>query len=97
MKVNIGGQQVLIDFQHAHFSPAPLNGVLVKGSTTAIANLGVDPVNGAERVESAVAWCSAKDSFDKVKGRKVALTRLLAAMKLPKEARREVWNVYNRR
>lgn len=97
MKVTLAGSQVMIDFQHAHFPPTPMNGVQVKGSTTAIANLGTDPINGVDRMESAVSWCSSKDQFDKAKGRKVSLTRLLEKLAISKEQRKVVWDVYHQR
>jgi hypothetical protein len=71
-----------------------LNGVTVVGSTTAIVNLGTDPVNGVDRTVSAVAWCSSKDQFNREKGRKVALTRLLRQLDLPKDQRKAVWDEY---
>lgn len=41
-----------------------------------------------------ISCCAAGDPFNKAIGRKVALARTMQTAKLPKEIRKQVWNVY---
>jgi hypothetical protein len=95
MRVELSSGQVLqIDWEHAHFNPpTSIDGVLVQGSTTCI----VGPVEQPEQSVGAVAFCSIRDTFEKEKGRKVSLTRVLRKAGLPKADRERIWNAYRRR
>lgn len=45
-------------------------------------------------VRAVVAFCSVKDNFDRSKGRKVALTKMLNAAGFDKEQRTTFWHDY---
>lgn len=51
----------------------------------------------ARLVGHATAECSPLDNFEKATGRKVALTKALAWMKMGKEDRSHVWEAYQNR
>lgn len=50
-------------------------------------------VDSIEDVYIGYSYCHPKDQFNKITGRKMALTR--AIEDLPREERREIWEVYH--
>ncbi len=57
-----------------------------------------EPADSAMEVTAfkpAIAYQSAKDNFNKVRGKKIALTRFLERNNIHRLARAEVWNVFN--
>ncbi len=48
-------------------------------------------------IATGVAECCALDNFSKETGRKIALTRAIEQMALPKEERTAIWNQYHNR
>lgn len=82
--INVKGYDLRFKFIHMHDEKKN------KHSVTCIAT---------DRSDSTVyaistSWCSPKDTFDKNKGRKVALTRLLDYSGFNREERTKIWNAY---
>lgn len=79
MKIQVGEGEAIVTFQHVRFSGVDGQ----RSYTTADITIQDRPCGHG------TAWCSRKDQFCKRTGRRIALTRAIAA--LPTEIRRAVW------
>ena len=80
----LNGEQVKVSFEYAKQELKNFLGVRkVKGVVNAHVTIGSNRVTG-------VALCSVKDTFNKEKGRKIAVSRAISH--LPRNVRRQFWD-----
>ena len=80
-----------IKFQHNYIYHTDSQGHNTK---TPVSTKAVIIDKDEQVVAEKVAICSSKDTFEKAKGRKIALSRALMASHFSKEERKEIWNRY---
>lgn len=94
--INLNGREmpVVIKFRHEQY---PDTGKIVlaeriKNGNVTIAKTTCTLIDDAGILNTASAYCSENDQFNKATGRKVALKR--AVQYLPKEERTKIWKEY---
>ena len=92
MQIEIAGQKALLEWQY--FWDDDTDGYQW---VTTRAVLRGDAKDNREPIAFEEAICSPRDKFVKDTGRKISLARLLKAMGLSREQRRDVWNQYHAR
>lgn len=95
----LGAKKYGLTFEHRHI-PVLTEGKCLGNKITLAKVYEVDDGTGQANPFAAAegqTLCSFKDQFCKETGRKLALTRLLKAWGLGKEAREKVWEQYRNR
>jgi hypothetical protein len=80
-RVTVDGVELNIDFRHSRISFPPVTVCTVWAQTGQV-----------PRFRHGIAYCSIHDQFCRATGRKLALTRAVAA--LPKHVRKAIWDGY---
>jgi len=100
MRVIVDNTELRVGFKHEELREPDGSLSWIHHKTTCTIWEITDPQKGIgdqEVIARGEAECCALDNFNKETGRKIALSRAIEQLALPKEERREIWTQYHGR